>query len=75
MNVHKNLIPGIVADPYHHALLYGSMVGGLDLAVAKANMGVHAWNHVIFDNFMAKAQIRLDHKALMYDRFVLGIVP
>lgn len=74
MKQYPNPIPGIINNLYHYPLLYGNLIGGLELTVAKANNTVVAYNTITVGEFLGRAQLRYDFKADMHDRFVSGIV-
>jgi len=70
----RNPIPSVVDAAHHHALLYGNLIGGLDLTVAKANNNAVAWNTVTVGSFLAQCQRKWDTQSGIYQRFVEGIV-
>lgn len=66
----NNPLPGIIDRPHHQALLYGNLVGGLDVTVAYANNKVVAWNTITVGSWLAKCQRYFDFKSDMFSRFV-----
>jgi len=70
----NNPIPRVIPADHHHALLYGNVVGGLDMTVAFANNKVIAWNTITVGEFLAKCQHKWDTQSGIYQRFVEGRV-
>lgn len=67
--MYKNPLPGVVDNPHHLALLYGNLIGGIDLTVKIANNRSIAWNTVTMGGFLAQCQRKWDFQADIFNRF------